>query len=337
MRRKLKFQLLFLLLLVVGTVYVIYSQRNAPYRKDSGSVFGTVYHIKYQSPENLHKEIMSVLENVDNSLSTFNEKSIISRINRGEPVEIDNMFHDVYQLAERVSNETNGAFDITVAPLVNAWGFGFKKDSLPDKRHVDSLLQIVGYEKVQNTIERGGEVISRADSRMMLDCGAIAKGYAVDAVARLLKKRNVKNFMIEIGGEIVVNGTSENNVPWKIGVARPVDDTDASSTDIQIVINVTDRAMATSGNYRNFYYKDGKKYAHIIDPRTGYPVNHNLLSVTVIAPDCATADAYATAFMVMGLHETQAFLKKHLELSVYMIYADKNGKLSTWSNIDELS
>lgn len=164
----------------------------------------------------------------------------------------------------------------------------------------------------------------------MLDCSSIAKGYGSDVVARFLQKRGVKNYMVEIGGEIVTKGISPKRVPWKIGVTRPVDDSLSVSKELQSVINVTDKAMATSGNYRNFYYKNGKKYAHTIDPHTGYPVQHNILSATVIADNCATADAYATAFMVMGLEKAQKLLERHPELMAYFIYSDKDGKNKTW-------
>ena len=170
----------------------------------------------------------------------------------------------------------------------------------------------------------------KKDKRLMLDCSSIAKGYGSDIVARFLQKRGVKNYMVEIGGEIVTKGISPKRVPWKIGVTRPVDDSLSVSKELQSVINVTDKAMATSGNYRNFYYKNGKKYAHTIDPHTGYPVQHNILSATVIADNCATADAYATAFMVMGLEKAQKLLERHPELMAYFIYSDKDGKNKTW-------
>lgn len=213
-----------------------------------------------------------------------------------------------------------------MAPLVNAWGFGFKNDTKPTPAAIDSLKQIIGYKKVR----LDGKQIVKNDKRIMLDCSAIAKGYGSDAVARLLRSKGIENFMVEIGGEIVTRGINEKRLPWKIGVTKPVDDSLNTNQEIQTILNVTNKAMATSGNYRNFYYKDGKKYAHTIDPITGYPVQHNILSATVLADNCATADAYATAFMVMGLEKAKAILDRHPELMVYFIYSDKNGKNAVW-------
>lgn len=325
--KKLIWQLPFLVLLIVGTVLIIRQQQSVPYQTNSGLIFGTSYNLKYQCDSNLVKGIEEELKRVDNSLSTFNEKSIITAVNQNKEVELNDMFLSVYKKAMEVSENTDGAFDITVAPLVNAWGFGFKNGINPEKAQVDSLLQIVGYKKV----ELKGDRVVKQDPRIMLDCSAIAKGFGVDVIANYLRNLGVKNFMIEIGGEIVTSGINEQRLPWKIGVTKPTDDPlgDAGG-ELMTVMNVTDKAMATSGNYRNFYYKGGKKYAHTIDPKTGYPVQHSLLSATVIARDCATADAYATSFMVMGLEKAKKFLEQHTELMAYFIYSDEKGKNAVW-------
>lgn len=324
--KRLIWQIPFLLLLIFGSIYVIRQQQNIPYQRDEGFIFGTIYHITYQSDVNYQKEIEAELQKVDNSLSPFNKTSIISRINRNEDVKVDNLFAEVFQLAEKISKETDGAFDITVAPMVNAWGFGFKTGNPPTKQTVDSLRAIVGFQKV--TLEE--EHVKKQNPHIMLDCSAIAKGYGSDIVARFLKKKGIQNFMVEIGGEIVVNGNSDKQVPWRVGINKPTDDSLNTSQELQDVINVTDIAMATSGNYRNFYYKNGKKYAHTIDPKTGYPVQHNILSATVLAKNCATADAYATSFMVMGLDGAKKVLEKHPELDAYLIYSDEKGNNRIW-------
>lgn len=298
-----------------------------PYQHDEGFIFGTIYHISYQYDTNLKEQIEAELKKVDQSLSTFNKTSIISQVNCNEDPTTDNMFREVFTLAENISQETEGAFDITVAPLVNEWGFGFKKGITPTRQVVDSLRNIVGYQKVALT-DNGK--IKKQDPRIMLDCSAIAKGYGCDVVARLLRNKGVSNFMIEIGGEIVTRGFNQKQEPWRIGVNKPTDDSLNTSQELQTILNVTDIAMATSGNYRNFYYKNGKKYAHTIDPKTGYPVQHNILSATVLAKNCATADAYATSFMVLGLEGAQKILQQHPELMAYLIYADKDGKNQTW-------
>ena len=281
-----------------------------PFQQNSNFVFGTIYHITYQYGEDLQKEIESELMKVDGEFSMFNRNSTVSLINAGDStVAHSEMFNEVMLLAQTVNAETDGAFDITVAPLVNAWGFGFKHEKLPTDEQVDSLLKI----------------------RNQMDFSAIAKGYGCDVVARLLKSKGIENFMVEIGGEVVVSGHNDKAQPWHIGVNKPVDDTAHVDTELQTVLSITDHAMATSGNYRNFYYQGGKKYAHTIDPRSGYPVQHSLLSATVIADDCATADAYATSFMVLGVDGAKEVLARHHELMAYLIYVDEaTGQLAVW-------
>lgn len=325
-KKRMAWQLPFLALLIIGTVLIIGRQRSMAYQHDTGFIFGTVYHVTYQYNRDLKDEIEAELNKVDNSLSPFNNQSVITAVNQNKNPEVNEMFSDVFNLAEQVSQETDGAFDITVAPMVNLWGFGFKKGISPSKHKIDSLRQIVGYKKVSL---RDGHVI-KADKRIMLDCSAIAKGYGSDVVARYLRSKGITNFMIEIGGEIVTSGKSEKRLPWKIGVTKPTDDSLNTNQELETVLNVTDKAMATSGNYRNFYYKGGKKYAHTIDPKTGYPVQHSLLSSTVLASNCATADAYATAFMVLGIDKAKVVLQKHPELMAYFIYAGPDGKMKVW-------
>ena len=298
-----------------------------PYQHNKGFIFGTVYNITYQSDKNLEKEIIRELDKVDASLSPFNEKSIISKINRNEEAVVDNYFYDVFNLAMQISEDTNGAFDITVAPIVNAWGFGFKSGSSPTSQYIDSLKQFIGYKKVR--IDKDKHVVKQ-DERIMLDCSAIAKGYGSEVVARLFNAKGIKNYMIEIGGEIVASGLSDKRLPWKIGITKPSEDSLGTSNELQTILNITDCAMATSGNYRNFYYKNGKRYAHTIDPRTGYPIQHNILSATVIAKSCAQADAYATSFMVLGLDEAKKILERHPQLLAYLIYTNKDNEYEVW-------
>ena len=325
-KRRLLWQLPFLAFLVIGTVIIVSRQQSTPYQHDRGMVFGTVYHITYQSSKSLQKDIEAELAKVDASLSPFNERSIITAVNENRDTVVNKMFSDVFALAMKISDSTNGAFDITVAPLVNAWGFGFKGGAMPSRHQVDSLKALVGYHKVSLTNGR----VSKTDPRIMLDCSSIAKGYGCDVVAKFLSAKGIDNYMVEIGGEIVTRGISEKRLPWKIGVTKPTDDSLNVNQEIQTIINVTDKAMATSGNYRNFYYKNGRKYAHTIDPATGYPVQHTILSSTVIADDCATADAYATAFMVMGLDKAKAILSRHPELMAYFILAGADGNNDVW-------
>lgn len=324
--KKLLWQLPFLTFLIVATFLIIHQQRSVPYQKSTDFIFGTTFHITYQCDSDLTPYIKAELMKVDNSLSPFNKSSIITAINQNKDVMPDSMFMDVFQLAMNISADTDGAFDITVAPLVNAWGFGFKSGQHPTKQQVDSLMQLVGYQKL--AIVDG--YVKKWDPRMMLDCSAIAKGYGSDVVAKLFRDRGIKNFMVEIGGEIVTSGVNEKKQPWSVGVTKPTDDSLNISHELQTILNVTDKAMATSGNYRNFYYKDGKKFAHTVDPKTGYPVQHSILSATVLAKNCAMADAYATSFMVMGLEKAQQVLDRHPELMAYFIYSDQNGHDAVW-------
>ncbi len=311
-KKSLYWQIPFLLLLIVGTWFIAHQQRAASepagYQHDEGFVFGTVYSITYQSDTNLKDEVESALAEVDGEFSMFNEKSTVAAINRGEHPQRSKMFEEVYALAQQVTADTDGAFDITVAPLVNAWGFGFKNEQMPTPEQVDSLLKI----------------------RSQMDFSAIAKGYGCDVVARTLEAHGIRNYMVEIGGEVVTRGHNPKDDLWKIGVTKPTDDSLSTENELQTVLAVGDVAMATSGNYRKFYYKGGRKYAHTIDPRTGYPVQHEVLSATVLADRCAVADAYATSFMVLGLEQAKAVLSRHPEMKGYFIYTDSVGALAVW-------
>lgn len=317
--KNLKWQLPFLIILIVGTVLIL--RKQAPYQTNEGMVFGTIYKITYQSKENLKPEIEAALQKVDNSLSPFNKQSVITHVNNNENMEVDSLFTQVFQLSKEISKETHGAFDITVAPLVNAWGFGFKNATNVTDAVIDSLQEFVGIDKIDLI---NGKIVKK-DPRVILDCSAIAKGYGVDCVARLLDSKGVKNYMIDIGGELVMKGKNPKMETWRIGINKPIDDSLSVNQELQTVLEITDVGLATSGNYRNFYYKDGKKYAHTIDPRTGYPIQHNILSSTVVAKDCATADAYATSFMVLGLDSAKTICNAHPELDAYFIYTKEDG------------
>ena len=325
-KKRLIWQLPFLVLLIVGTVLIIRQQQSTPYQKNAGLIFGTTYSVTYQCDEDLQKEIEAELKKVDAEFSMFNSQSVVARLNNGEKPELSNDFIDVFKLARQVSEDTNGAFDITVAPLVNAWGFGFKHEQMPSKEQVDSLRELIGYRYV--TLK--DKTITMQKPGMMLDFSAIAKGYGVDVVARLLERHDIKNYMVEIGGEITTRGINPERVPWRIGVNKPSEDALNENHELQTILNVTDKSMATSGNYRNFYVKGGKKYAHTIDPKTGYPVQHSLLSATVLTDRCAKADAYATSFMVLGMDGAKQILERHKELMAYLIYTDNKGNLSVW-------
>ena len=320
-----------LALFIVASVLIV-TRRHAPapFQKDEGAVFGTIYHLTYQSEQNLQADVEAALQRVDSSLSMFYPQSLISRINRCEDVVADTLFRHVFTLAMQVSEATDGAFDITVAPLVNAWGFGFKSGALPDSAAIDSLRQLVDYRRVH--LDADGRV-HKDDPRIIMDCSAVAKGYGADVAADVLRQHGVENFMVEIGGEVVVSGRNPKGEAWHVGVNRPDDDPQSVSNALDTVLTLTDCAMATSGNYRNFYTTaDGRRVAHTIDPATGYPVQHTILSATVLAPTCAEADAFATSFMVMGMERARAVLSRQRQLQAYLIY-DSLGDYRVFSTI----
>ena len=313
--------LAFLLFLIVGTIIIV-GQNKPTYRTQQGKIFGTLYTVTYEHNADLQPQIVAAMQAVDNSLSPFNRQSIITHINNNDSIEVDTLFTEVFRTAEHVYSESHGAFDPTVAPLVNAWGFGFKRGMDVCSTTIDSLKELVGLSRVKLENKR----VEKADGRIMLDFSAIAKGYGSDCVAQVLDNYGIQNYMVEIGGEVVVKGHNKNGNPWGIGITKPIDDSLSVNQELQTVLRLTDCAVATSGNYRNFYYKDGVKYAHTIDPRTGYPVQHSLLSATVIADNCMRADALATAFMVLGVDSAMAYCERHPEIKGYFIVAADSGR-----------
>ena len=311
------------LLLSLWTLLFSACNEQQQYYEESGSVFHTIYHIKYQAPRPLTEKIDAELQKFNLSLNPFNPNSVISKVNNNEPVEVDEWFKEVFNKSMEVSRNSDGVFDITCAPLVNAWGFGFsKKDSITPAM-IDSLKTFVGYNKVR--LE--GNTVVKDDPRLLLNCSAIAKGYSCDIVARLLEQEGVENYMVEIGGEVTMKGVNDRGECWKIGINKPEDDSTGIMNEIEDVVQLCKKGgVATSGNYRNFYVKDGKKYAHTIDPRTGYPAEQSILSATIVANDCMSADAYATAFMAMGLEKARLMADSLPDIEYYVIYADEKGQ-----------
>ena len=289
----------------------------------NGFTQGTYYSIKCFDKEkrNLQPSIDSLLTDFDRTASIFNPNSIISRVNNNDStVVLNEDFIYLFHISMDVSKETQGAFDITVGQLVNAWGFGTKKRNELTTKEIDSLRQYVGYEKV--CLEN--RIVKKENPAIRLDFNAIAKGYSVDKMGDFLESLGIGNYIVDIGGEVLAKG-NKNGKKWVVAVERPaMEKTDQQQALITIPLN--NNSLATSGNYRNYYKKDGIKYSHTICPQTGYPVSHNLLSVTVKHSKTAIADAYATAFMVMGLEKSLAFLKNHPEMEAYFIY-DENGEM----------
>ena len=269
----------------------------------TGQAQGTTFNITYRDSleRDFSTPVDSLFRLIDKSASLWDSTSIISRLNRNDAgIRPDEHFAAIFRRSQAVSQATGGAFDVTVGPLVKAWGFSYKKGlPPPDSQHVDSLRQLLGYQKVRL---ENGELI-KSDPRMEVDLNAIAQGYTVDLVANFLEKQGISNYLVEIGGEVRTAGVAESGKPWLIGIDKPVENHPDGSRPLQITISMSGKSLATSGSYRKFVVRDGKKYSHAIDPATGYPISHNLLSVSVLADDCTSADAFATAFLVMGLEK----------------------------------
>lgn len=288
------------------------------YTQLEGTVFHTIYHIQYDDTADYRRDIQQLFREFDGSLSMFNDTSLITRVNRNDTSVVANHYlRTVVKKSLEVSQLTQGAFDISVAPLVNLWGFGFKNAENVSQQVVDSILQFVGYQKV-HLLEDGH--ITKDDPRVMLDASSIAKGYMCDVVADFLRSKGVNDFMVEIGGEITCGGHNSRGDLWSVGINEPVEeDSVQNSSKLRDIIRLTDCSVATSGNYRNFYYKEGRRYAHTIDPHTGYPAQYDILSSTVIAPNCLTADALATSFMVLGSQRSLRLLEADTTLMAYFI------------------
>ncbi|KOY51879.1 FAD:protein FMN transferase [Polaribacter dokdonensis] len=311
-------------------LFLLFSCAKNVEKKDytlKGGVFGTTYKITYLDGEkNYQKEIDSLFKVVNNSVSTYIPNSDISRINRGEEgVKVDAIFTEVLEKSKRIYKETNGFFDPTVGNLVNVYGFGPEKQQAEiTKEVIAEELKYVGLEKVNIN----NKIVIKDHPRVYLDFNSIAKGFGIDVIARFLESKNLGSFMVEIGGEIRAKGLKKNGKSWIIQLVNPVDVNTGYTT-----INLSGKSMATSGNYRKFKVTDaGEKYVHTINPKTGLATESNLLSASVIAPlDCADVDAYATAFMAMGLEKTKDFLKDYKNIEVILLFSDKEGNLNEYS------
>ena len=306
-----------LIALVAVVLLVIPDEPKATYHTNKGQVFGTYYAIQYESVIDLQDSITATFAAFDRSMSMFNPQSTLSRINGGTDSVADACFVQMYRTAEEVHRLSGGAFDITVAPLVNLWGFGLKNRARVTQEQVDDLLPHVGQEK----IGLRGTVVEKTDPMVQVDAGAIAKGQSCDIVAALLQRNGCANYLVDIGGEVVAKGHNPQDQPWRIGITRPIDDASGSVSEVQAVLQTTDIALATSGNYRNFYYDGEQKRSHTIDPRTGYPVQHSLLSATVRSNSCMRADALATACMVLGEEAALAMIEADTVSACYLIVA----------------
>ncbi len=296
-----------------------------------GPAQGTFYNITYLAPPGVdyRNSIDSILFVIDQSMSLWQPSSLISRLNNGDTVEISAEsvhFFNVLRAAQRISGETNGAFDISIAPLVNYWGFGPEARTEVDSATADSLQQFVGYEKLNSVLDSGF-----LHTGMKVDMNAIAQGYTVDVVADFLNSRGITNYLVEIGGEIRTRGENISGNTWTIGINKPSEDVQIAE-QLQVIVGLDSAALATSGNYRKFWEDEntGIKYVHTIDPKSGYPVKTRLLSASIVADDCTSADAWATACIVMGLEKAKSTILQHEELEAYFVYSNIEGEWETW-------
>lgn len=313
---------------VMGVAALIWTRPSKQlWHESTGVVWTTDYHILYLGVDDLADSIQAVLMRVDRSASVYNKSSLVAQFNAGTSHGTDAILDILYSASLDVHRATGGAFDPTVMPLVNAWGFGYKNGSLPTHAQIDSILQFVGLEKV--ALDDGRLV--KSDPRVQLDFSSIAKGLACDEVGRMLQRNGVKNFMVEIGGEIACAGNNSKQAPWRVSVDLPSDQPDTVSHETALVLALNSGGVATSGNYRKYRESGGERISHIINPKTGRSETSDLLSVTVVATSCMMADAWATACMVMGTEAVQRMMKNRDDLGVMTISAD-DGQLVVWSN-----
>lgn len=315
----------YLLLIVISTLFVSCNQKTFKKVQFTGAAQGTYYSITYfdEDARDFQLEVDSILDAFDQSVSIYQANSIVSKVNRNEDVELDDWFIGNFELSQKISKETDGLFDITIGPIANIWGFGtFERPNSIDPNKIDSALQFVGFHKIKL---QAGKII-KENPHMQLNFNAVAQGYSVDVLAAYLESNGIENYLIDVGGEIFAKGRKPNGDMWKIGIEIPEEG--AEERFYNKIVSVENEAVATSGNYRKFYEIDGVKYAHSLNPKTGYPVRHSLLSATVIASTAGKADAYATAFMVMGVDKTLDFVKDTPDLKVYLMF-DENGEIKT--------
>lgn len=321
-----------------------------PYFQATGFAQGTTYNIIYKDKlkRDFSSSFDSILKAFDQELSIYVNTSTISRVNKlliGEEMKLNSspLFVECFRLAKEVYNKTNNSFNPAIYPLVKYWGFlNFEQgDENHQQSEIDSLLHIIDFSDttIFISIEENLTRINKYKPSNF-DFNAIAQGYSVDVIADYLNKLGIKNYMVEVGGELKTKGVSAKQKPWKIGIDKPIENSSPGESDFQFIAELSNKSLATSGNYRKFYKKNGIKYSHTINPKTGRPVQHSLLSATVVTDNCALADAYATAFMVMGVEETKLFLdqNKDLKLDVYLIFSDSSGKWKVWqtANFDTL-
>jgi thiamine biosynthesis lipoprotein len=318
----------FLIPILLISLLFVASCKKQPYYYVEGFAQGTTFHITYQGKKDYLAEINQILKDFDMSLSSYIDSSIISRINNNDPDVIpDSLFITVFNKSKQVYQNTDGMFDITVGPLVKTLGFLKDTTIRHDSAHIKELLKYVGMDKIKIVNNK----VIKALPGINIDVNAIAQGYSVDIVAQYLEKNGSKNYLVEIGGEVKAKGINGKGKKWRVGVDKPEDSNQTSGEELQTILEISNKAISTSGNYRKFFVENGIKYSHTINPKTGFPAKNSLLSATIIADDCITADAYATACMVGGLNKSKELLHKIKGLDGYLIYSDSTGNYQVYT------
>ncbi len=298
------------------------------YKMCQGVVWTTQYNITYESDRKFNDSIQNIFTSIDNSVSMFNKSSLISRINDGEVLAVDSILSCLYKASVKVNKETDGAFDPTVSPLMKAWGFVEKSGIVPDSTEIDSIREFIGLDKTAFV----GDILMKTDKRVAFDFSAIAKGFACDEIGRMLSRNRVENYLVEVGGEISLNGVNPVGDKWRVSIDCPIESSDSVIHESALIVSVGSGGIATSGNYRNYMDVDGVRVTHTMNPITGYPEVSNLLSVTIITRSCMYADAYATACMVMGVERSVDFLKNSKDIAAMLIYTVEGDSIVMWSN-----
>lgn len=330
-----------LLLISLNLILILVFVRCSNPKKNNyltidGFAQGSTFHIVYQSHNtnlNISDSLNSYFNTINKSLSGYDSTSIISKINRGENPPLDSLFIECFNISKEIYIKTDSLFDISAAPLFDMWGFGFKEKETITQAKIDSVLNFVGMDKLSIIYDSttNSAYLHKKDKRMKVNFNAIAQGYTCDFIGKKFNEMGIENYLLEVGGEILCKGVNSRGRKWSIGIDKPFDGNNIQGGDIQEVIEITNKGVVTSGNYRKFYVENGEKFSHTINPKTGYPVKHNLLSATVIAPTSSIADAYATYLMVIGLEKAKAFISNNKEINALLIY-DENNKFNVYYN-----
>ena len=315
-------------ILIISALLLISCKEQPKKTNYSGITQGSYFSITYydEGGRTFESEFDSIFDTVENSVSLWDENSIIRKVNRNEDVVVDKVFRDNFEWAKKASEFSDGAFDATIGPLVAAWGFHYKKEMEMTPAMVDSIRQLVDFKKIEIIDNK----IVKAKPNMTLDFNAVAQGYTADLIGTFLEEKGVTNYLVDVGGEIMARGGKPNGENWIIGIEKPSENYD-SERNVQLKITLKDKGIVTSGNYRKYIEKDGVRYSHSIDPKTGYPVPQNLLSATVIADNATWADCLASICMIVGKDKALQMLEDNADIEGYLIFVDEDGTIKTTS------